>query len=148
MCASCSAELPGKPSSVVLSTPAHCTSAHCIKVVWSFPVVPHHNVYCSGAGTVNTGADLCPLTMGRAQQADGGAPITIYTVEWSRNHDYCNIDGSADVPFDAFQYQIENLTGGIQYFVRIYAVNSQGVSDAQSQTGVLGTGGQLTMTAA
>lgn len=142
------AELPGKPSSVVLSHPGVCTTTACIAVTWSFPWVPHHNVYCSGGGTVSTGPNLCPLTMGRASQADGGSPITFYTIEWSRNHDFCTIDGSVDVPSDAYTYVIQYLTGGLQYYVRIYAVNAVGRSDAQTGAGLLGDQGQLVLTAA
>lgn len=140
------AELPGKPSSVVLSLPGVCVSTGCITVSWNFPIVPYHSVFCSGGGTVHTAPYPCPTTMGRGTQADGGAPITSYTIEWSRNSDFCTIDNSADVPSDAFTYVIQNLTPGLQYYVRVYAANSQGRGDAQLYTGLLGDGAQLALT--
>lgn len=137
-------EIPGKPVSVSLAVPGTCLSTSCIRVTWDAPLVPAHGIYCSGGGTVSTGANPCPLTMGRAREADGGAPITMYTLEWSRTPDFCVIDATTDVPSDARVYIIQNLTPGLTYYVRIYAVNSQGRSEAQSQ----GASGALMLTAA
>lgn len=140
-------ELPGKPSSVSLSNPNTCATTSCITVAWSAPVVPFSNVFCSGGGSVYTNPQPCPVTMGRGTDADGGSPITSYTLEWSRNHDFCTIDGSADVPYGSSPYTIQYLTAGLQYYVRVYATNAQGRGDAQTGTGLLGDGGQLTLVA-
>jgi hypothetical protein len=85
--------------------------------------------------------------MGRGTEADGGAAITTYTIEWSLNADYCTIVGSVDVPESAAVYVIQNLTPNLVYYVRIYASNSQGRSEPQEYFGLLGTGGQLQFTA-
>jgi len=136
---------PGKPSNVELAIPGVCASVGCITVDWDAPVVPAHGIFCSGLATPN----LCPATMGRNQEADGGSPITHYTLEWSRDDDFCNIDGTADVPSSAtgtFSYTISSLPQGLAYYVRLYAVNGYGRSDAQMGMGVIGTGGTLVIT--
>ena len=116
-----------------------------MQVVWTPPVVPAHGIFCSGLAV----PDLCPLTMGRGQEADGGAPITHYQLEWSRTADFCTIDGTSDVSWTntgTFSYTISYLTHGLTYYVRLYAVNSQGVSDAQMGSGIIGAGGALVIT--
>lgn len=40
-------------------------------------------------------------------QADGGSPITVYTLEWSRAVDYCTIDGSVDIPSTSSSYTLQ-----------------------------------------
>jgi len=124
-----SLQAPGKPWNPLLSLPMVCTNPSCIKVDWTFPHVPKHGIFCSGLGTPND----CPVTMGRGTQADGGAPITHYTLEWSRYADFCVVDATADVPASAagtFTYTIQNLFGGSTYYVRLYAVNTAGRGDA------------------
>ncbi len=92
--ACCAAEPPGRPSAALLKTPVLCTTPACIRVDWSYPRVPKHGIWCSGVSSAND----CPVTMGRGSEADGGSPITHYTLEWSRDADFCTIDSSADVP--------------------------------------------------
>jgi hypothetical protein len=105
-------------------------------VQWSYPRVPFHGIFCSGLTSPNN----CPATMGTATEADGGAPIVYYTIEWSRVADFCTIDGSINYDGGAYTYDIQDLTPGLRYYVRMYAANSLGRGPAQTGQGLLGTG--------
>jgi hypothetical protein len=69
----------------------------------------------------------------------GGDVVDQYMVEWATASDFNNADNAVitylpveDVTM--FTYVIESLTMGTTYYVRVYAHNSQGYSDAQSST--------------
>merc|ERR1712000_286373 len=111
---------PGKPSSVVVDADVACGAAPCLQVRWNFPRVPFHGLFCGGGGTAapTTPAD-CPVRMGRSVEADFGSG-------------------------EPFTLDINGLTAGLTYYVRVAAVNSQGIGRYQAQAGLIGDGDVLT----
>ena len=90
-----------------------------------------------------------PTREGR--EADGGSAITSYLVEWDSvstfgSSDACGVychKGQASVPVTAgsqtsYTHTIQNLQPGKTYYVRVYAQNAVGPSDAQDREGLLG----------
>jgi hypothetical protein len=142
---------PGSPSSATVNSTTGCGhTSGCLQVQWNHPRVPFHGIPCSGGGSLlPDSVNDCPATMGRGQEADGGSPITSYRVEWSLNADYCTTEGTAvfsgaDLDDgEPFVYQINNLTPGRTYHVRVSAVNAQGMSEPTQRTGVKGDGDAL-----
>jgi hypothetical protein len=148
---------PGKPSSASVNTTTSCASASCALVQWNYPRVPFHGLFCGGGGTnAPSTPELCPWTMGEAQQADGGAPISKYIIQWSIASDFSVTTpphyGEVEIPVtslsggEPYSYTITDLTAGREYFVRIAAVNSEGMSLFTTQDGLLATGTSLTVT--
>lgn len=127
---------------------------HCLKVTVNPPVVPHHGVFCSGGGTLNANVPApCPLTMGRATQADGGSPIQEYKVQWSVDPDFSFMtppdNGEALISTAAinagapYVISITGLTSAQLHYVRVAAVNGVGIGGYVQGTGVLGDGATL-----
>ena len=76
---------------------------------------------------------------GKGTHGDGGSPITAYKVQWkSGSEDY---DGSADSTRQAKitdpasrTYTITGLTDGVEYAVRVIAVNDEGDGPPSDET--------------
>lgn len=148
-----SAERPGKPSSASLTAPTSCSLGACIVVNWNFPRVPFHGLYCGGGGPSSLAPRDCPLTMGRSVEADGGSEISRYLVQWSTVADFSITEtpdfGEASITEadiaggEPFSYTITDLNDGQDYYVRIMASNSAGLSKAQDREGLTGDGAVL-----
>lgn len=146
-------ERPGMPSSVVLDNTVVCSSS-CLQVRWNAPRVPFHGIFCGGGGT---DAPLvpsdCPLRLGRGSEADGGANVTRYIVQWSTVEDFSVTSpphyGDATLEEanfgvgEPFALDITGLTAGLQYYVRVAAANSQGISAYAEYSGLVGEGSLL-----
>ena len=90
--------------------------------------------------------------MGNRQEADGGAAISSYIVQWSLASDFSITSpphyGSGEVMVvgnnnNNFQYVIDNLTAGHTYYIRVAAVNSEGIGKYQEYEGTIGDGSKL-----
>lgn len=68
---------------------------------------------------------------------NGGDTITNYMIEWSTSSDFANADSSTHdylAGGSPFFKNIEGLSTGIYYYVRVRAMNSQGYGISQSST--------------
>jgi len=146
---------PGKPSSVVVDNTVSCGSSPCLQVRWNFPRIPHHGLFCGGGGSdaPSTPKD-CPVRMGRTVEADGGANITSYIVQWSTVADFSVtspphygdmvLDEADFGSGEPFSLDVVDLTAGLPYYVRVAAINSQGIGRYQTRGGLIGDGDVLT----
>lgn len=138
-------QIPGKVSNIdARPTPGEPGN---ITVQWNFPRVPAHNIFCAGGGPFNiSDPDPCPSGMGLGTQADGGAPILHYQVQWDTNKFFNSSDpypksGQALITNlaggEPFDYTIRNLTSTDQYWIRVYAHNDMGTGAACNRAGLL-----------
>ena len=113
------------------------TSADTVAVVATTPAAPQHlNVSHHGTGALDLSweapiADWMGEIDGKGTHGDGGSPITGYKVQWkSGSEDYDGSAGStrqAEITDPASRtHTITGLTDGVEYAVRVIAVNDVG----------------------
>ena len=113
------------------------TSVDTVAVVATTPAAPQHlNVSHHGAGALDLSweapiADWMGEIDGKGTHGDGGSPITGYKVQWkSGSEDYDGSAGStrqAEITDPASRtHTITGLTDGVEYAVRVIAVNDVG----------------------
>jgi hypothetical protein len=151
-----SRQLPGLPASVQVADNGGATGisvpAGAMLVQFDAPIVPAHGVPCSGgAGSVD--AQPCTDGMGRGVEADGGSAIHAYSVQWSLYSDFSdvvNAGGSTLVPVpDGHSggfHVVAPPTGSLHsgtYFVRVAALNDEGVGAYCERDGTLCDGAAL-----
>ena len=143
--------LPGKPTQI---TAAATSSAGQLTVAWSAPIVPYHEKFCSGTATIPA---ACPATMAHGTEADGGAEITQYLVEWDNSPTFNSL---STAPYHSqayvsawpsqsapYSHTITGLSNTEDTWVRVFAINAngQGLTCAKAADGTTGrcTGAQL-----
>ena len=124
-----------------------------LTVMWNYPRVPAHGLFCGGGGPDNvTLPDLCPVGMGSGQQADGGTPILSYKVEWDTSEWFNSTDPLPEhghyvvtnlAGGEPYQHTIPNLTPTKKYYVRVFVFNARGDSAACDKSGLLCDGPRL-----
>ena len=135
-------QIPGKPSS--FSGQAQTNS---IKVSFSAPFIPAHRVACGGAGsgTGYTEPNPCPSGMGVGTQADGGAAISSYEIQWDTSSAFDSPSAAPHVSSHSFsvgaqvppfEYTISSLSCTNTYYIRLAALNSQGTGAFCSSSGL------------
>jgi hypothetical protein len=142
-------QVPGKPTSVTVSSPSSTT----IQVNWSAPIIPAHGYPCTGTAQ-NPGP--CPTGMGRGTEADGGSKILQYVVEYDQSPTFSSVHAAektvAAVDQLGYPYQtsLTGLVGGQVYYIRVRADNANGYGEycGQSAVGSRCTGAVLQVTAA
>ena len=113
------------------------TSVDTVAVVATTPAAPQHlNVSHHGTGALGLSweapiADWMGEIDGKGTHGDGGSPITGYKVQWkSGSEDYDGSAGStrqAEITDPASRtHTITGLTDGVEYAVRVIAVNDVG----------------------
>ena len=113
------------------------TSVDTVAVVATTPAAPQHlNVSHHGTGALDLSweapiADLIGEINGKGTHGDGGSAITGYKVQWkSGSEDYDGSAGStrqAEITDPASRtHTITGLTDGVEYAVRVIAVNDVG----------------------
>ena len=113
------------------------TSVDTVAVVATTPAAPQHlNVSHHGTGALDLSweapiADWMGEIDGKGTHGDGGSPITGYKVQWkSGSEDYDGSAGStrqAEITDPASRtHTIIGLTDGVEYAVRVIAVNDVG----------------------
>jgi hypothetical protein len=143
--------LPGKPTQI---TAAATSSAGQLTVAWSAPIVPYHEKFCSETATIPA---ACPATMAHGTEADGGAEITQYLVEWDNSPTFNSL---STAPYHSqayvsawpsqsapYSHTITGLSNTEDTWVRVFAINAngQGLTCAKAADGTTGrcTGAQL-----
>ena len=116
---------PGKPHTVI-ARPGQ--GAGEIVVSWEPPVIPGHGTPCSSFPS--TPAE-CPKEIGSAEtSANGGSPLTMYRVQFSETPHFNGFDtGISDIDASQTTFTIKYLTKGRLYYIRVQAVNDQGMGD-------------------
>jgi len=113
-------QVPGRPHTVVASDGNELGS---IKVSWQRPIVPWHNVPCSG---LRTRPGQCPTAVGGVTPAsDGGTPIVEYAVAYNDKADFTGMDTFEKTTTNTY-FQLTDLTPGRTYYIRVLARNAQG----------------------
>jgi len=151
-----SMQRPGRPSSVSVDATVTCATP-CLRVQWNHPRVPFHGIFCGGGGTNAPASPAqCPELMGRYREADGGSNITRYVVQWSTVPDFSvtspphygdmTLDEADFGSAEPFTLDIQGLTPGQLYYVRVAAANTQGIGEYQTRAGVIGDGSLLSGT--
>ena len=142
-------QIPGKPMSVS----AIAFNSTSIRMDWSAPFIPAHGIACSGGGSDYPNPNPCPEGMGHGTDADGGVAISKYVVEWDTIADFSSanslpLKGSAevnDMTSRPWTYYLTNLPC-YNYYVRVYAYNTIGQSQACNRDGSLCNGNVLEVT--
>ena len=86
-----SLQLPGAPGGLTVTSNVSHPSVACggqVLVEVAAPVIPAHGLPCSGGGSSSPDAGACPAGLGVGTQADGGARIIAYEVQWSAFPDF------------------------------------------------------------
>lgn len=135
-------QVPGRPTWVVVRSNTTDADVSCggeIVVEIGSPIVPAHGIPCSGNGLATQTPGICPSGMGSGTQADGGAAIHKYEVQWSTFADFrdttsdggssmLDITGASNPPFTKhLTRSSNNLQAGQLYYVRVAARNDQGI---------------------
>jgi hypothetical protein len=135
---------PGMPSSVSVSSAVG--PANSLTVEIDAPRVPFHGIFCDGGGTSSTAPGLCPANMGRGVEADGGSAVSRYIIQISQSSDFvagcglveCFFElAVSDVDVAPHSLQITGLDSTFEYFVRVAAQNSVGISEYCNRAGLL-----------
>jgi len=119
-------QVPGIPTQVSV-TGGGATGE--ITVIWSPPVIPAHGIPCSGN---YSHPGPCPNTMGRGSEADGGAPIDAYYVQYSESATFDSGEGdeiyvAANLGAGAsYTHDLVSLDPDKLFYIRVRAKNSQG----------------------
>jgi len=115
-----SLEVPGKPHTVIAATGL---VSGTVSVFWQRPLVPWHNIPCSG---LITDPKDCPTAIGGGNpKSDGGADITEYVVAYNEAEDFSGLD-HGEIVTTKFAIVISGLTPGRFYYIRILARNTEG----------------------
>jgi hypothetical protein len=143
---------PGRPFDLSVAP----SVGYCRSILVSFlpPVIPASGLFCSGGGTADrTAPGSCPVGMGYGTQADGGAPVSSYEVQFATAADFSDA-GRAVQAVDAsnaagpFAFVLgprsgANLQPGTSYYVRVAAINARGPGPFCGKGGPLCDGAAL-----
>ena len=115
-------QVPGIVTGFVVYT-ASSGESGAIDVHWQPPLIPHHGIPCAGS----MGSPLvCPTRFGGGvPQSNGGEAIKEFEIEWNERLNFEGSDGGRKVVYGSSITftQVENLTVGREYFVRVLARN-------------------------
>ncbi|KAL8005500.1 putative ankyrin repeat and fibronectin type-III domain-containing protein [Plasmopara halstedii] len=109
---------PGKPHSLVVSATA--TTGE-LQVIWQLPRVPAHGIPCAGTLQV---PENCPVFNG-IDMVYGGVNLESFLVQYADSNDF---SFAAEMSATITSALLTNLESGKPYFVRVLAVNSQGLN--------------------
>ena len=133
---------PGKPYDIAAATATGAGLCASIALAWTPPLIPAHGLFCGGGGAAAPRAPAaCPAGMGVASQADGGARIAAYEVQYATLPDFSDAvavivpvapaDQAAPIattlgPGSAYAMGALPMLAGQPYFLRIAARNAAG----------------------
>ncbi|KAK1941930.1 Titin [Phytophthora citrophthora] len=109
---------PGKPNSLAVAATA---TTGQLQVVWQPPRVPAHGISC--AGTIQS-PQSCPA-LGGLDMVFGGVSLESYLVQYADSSDFSL---AKEVSVTTTSAIITGLESGKTYYVRVLAVNSQGLN--------------------
>ena len=140
--------IPGKPASASI-IPASQLNDMEIGLRFDDPVVPSHGLFCFGGGLDSPGAPKsCPMGMGDGRTADGGTRIRSFEVQYSQDSSFrsgvfsktLHVDANSVAPYELILNENDGLQPAGVYYLRVAALNSQGMSMFCAKEGLLCSG--------